>query len=107
MPRKNQKNKPQKSDLCLLLISLGKLLGFLAFELLSMKFTNMLVRRDLPVEFGIKFLSSGAPTSGLFILDSYLCRCDRRFFLGCAGGKWSMLRSGIGKSGENENNRAC
>ncbi len=52
MPKKG-KNKwsAKKIIYVLLVIALGKLLGFIAFEILSLKFVKILTRRGLPVEF--------------------------------------------------------
>jgi len=52
MPKKKKdKWSLKKVIYVLLVISLGKLLGFLAFELLTLKFVKMLSMRGLPVEF--------------------------------------------------------
>lgn len=49
--KKTNKWTPKKVIYVLLVITLGKLLGFLAFELLTLKFIWILERRGLPVEF--------------------------------------------------------
>jgi hypothetical protein len=52
MPKpKRDKWSLKKIIYVLLVVTLGKLLGFLAFELLTMKFVRLLERRGLPVEF--------------------------------------------------------
>jgi len=51
MPKKKaDKLSLKKIIYVLLAIALGKLLGFLAFELLTLKLVRMLERRGLPVE---------------------------------------------------------
>jgi hypothetical protein len=51
MPKKTNKWSLKKIFYILLAVVLGKLLGFLAFEALTLKFIKILVRRGLPVEF--------------------------------------------------------
>jgi hypothetical protein len=51
MPKKKNKWSLEKIVYVLLAMTLGKLLGFLAFELLSLKFIEILEKRGLPVEF--------------------------------------------------------
>lgn len=52
MPKKKSDEWNLKKIIYIFLtITLGKLLGFLAFELLTLKFVGMLEKRGLPVEF--------------------------------------------------------
>lgn len=52
MPKKKKdKWSVKKVIYVLLVIGLGKLLGFLAFEALTLKFIRILMKRGLPVEF--------------------------------------------------------
>ena len=51
MLKKTNKWSLKKVIYILLTIALGKLLGFLAFELLTLEFAGMLGKRGLPVEY--------------------------------------------------------
>lgn len=86
MPRKKKTNRwsPKKIIYLILAIILGKLLGFLAFELLTLKFVAMLGKRGLPVEYDqiIWFVYSPLP--------AYLCWT--LIFAGVIGGLYLGLR---------------
>jgi hypothetical protein len=62
--KKTNKWSLKKVVYVLLAMSLGKILGFLAFEILSLKFVRILEWRGLPVEFQQVFWFIWSPLPG-------------------------------------------
>jgi hypothetical protein len=85
MPKKKTNKWSAKKIIYILLaITLGKLLGFVSFEILSLKFVKMLTRRGLPVEFSQVFWFVWSP------LPAYLYWT--LIYAGVIGGFFAGLR---------------
>jgi hypothetical protein len=90
MPKKKRDLlSPKKIIYVLLTILLGKLLGLLAYALLSMKFIKMLVKRGLPVEYDhiYWFIYSPLPAYLFYVL--VITGAISGFFLGLRW--WKMV----------------
>lgn len=90
MPKKKRDLlSPKKIVYFLFTILLGKLLGLIAFGLLSMKFIKMLLRRGLPVEYDhiYWFIYSPLPAYLFYVL--VITGAISGFFLGLRW--WRMV----------------
>jgi len=83
MPKKKSDEwTPKKIIYVLLAVSLGKLLGFLAFELLTLKLVKILVRRGLPVQFDQIFWFIESPLPVFLYWTLIFAGAVGGFFLG-------------------------
>ena len=90
MPRKKSNKWSLKKVIYVLLaIILGKLLGFLAFELLTMKLAGMLEKRGLPVEFDQIFWFVWSPLPAYLYWTLIYAGVIGGFFLGLRW--WQMV----------------
>ena len=90
MPKKmTNKWNLKKVIYVLLAIILGKLLGFLAFELLTMKLAGMLEKRGLPVEFDQIFWFVYSPLPAYLYWTLIYAGVIGGFFLGMRW--WQMV----------------
>jgi hypothetical protein len=89
MPKKRTDNWSLKKIIYVLLtIGLGKLLGFLAFELLTLKFVWILEERGLPVNFDQIFLFVWSPLPSCLYWILIYAGVIGGFFLGL---KWWQI----------------
>jgi hypothetical protein len=86
--KKTDKWSLKKVIYVLLVISLGKILGFLAFELLTLKFVQVLEKRGLPVEFDQIFWFVWSPLPAYLYWTLVYVGVIGGFFLGL---KWWQI----------------
>ena len=90
MPKKKSDQLSLKKIIYVILtIILGKLLGFLAYELISIKFIKILVRRGLPVEYNRVFEPVYSPVPAHLFWLLVLTGAIGGFFLGLRW--WQMV----------------
>jgi hypothetical protein len=83
MPKKKtNKWSTKKVIYVILAVFLGKLMGFLTFEILSLKFVRILMRRGLPVEFHQIFWFVWSPLPSFLYWTLIWAGAIGGFFLG-------------------------